>query len=73
MAEEPDRGFKLDMEHQTGSKLGKKYFKAIYYYPAYLTHMQSTLCEIPGWMKHNLESRLLGEISTTSGIQMIPL
>ena len=42
MAEEPDRGFKLDMEHQTGSKLGKKYFKAIYYYPAYLTSMQST-------------------------------
>ena len=41
-AEEPDRGFELDMEHQTDSKLGKKYFKAIYYYPAYLTSMHST-------------------------------
>ena len=62
MAEEPDRGFKLDMEHQTGSKLGKKYFKAIYYYPAYLTYMQSISCEMLGWMNHKLESRLSGEI-----------
>ena len=42
MAEEPDRGFKLDMEHQTGSKLGKKYIKAVYGHPAYLAYMQST-------------------------------
>ena len=53
MAEEPDRGFKLDMEHQTGSKLGKKYFKAIYYYPAYLTSMHSTSGEMSRWMKHS--------------------
>ena len=51
----------LDMEHQTGSKLGKKYIKAVYCYPAYLTYMQSTSCEMLGWMKHKLESRLLGE------------
>ena len=51
----------LDMEQQTGSKLGKEYVKAVYYYPAYLTYMQSTSCEILGWMKHKLESRLAGE------------
>ena len=51
-----------DME-QTGCKLGKKYLKAVYCHPAYLTYMQSTSCEISGWMKHKLESRLLGEIS----------
>ena len=62
-----------DMEQLTGSKLGKEYIRAVYCHPAYLTHMQSTLCEIPGWLKHKLESRLPGEISTTSGIQMIPL
>ena len=62
-----------DMEQQTGSKLGKVYSKAVYCHPAYLTYMQSTSCEIPGWMNHNLESRLLGEISTTSDMQMIPL
>ena len=55
-----------DMDQQTGSKLGKEYIKAVYRHPAYLTYMQSTLCEMPGWMKHKLESRLLGEISTTS-------
>ena len=48
------------MEQQTGSKSGKEYIKAVYYHPAYLTSMQSTSCEMPGWMKHNLESRLLG-------------
>ena len=53
----------LDLEQQTGFKLGKEYIKAIYYYPAYLTYMLSTSCEMPGWMKHKLESRLLGEIS----------
>ena len=52
-----------DMQQQTGSKLGKEYIKAIYCYPAYLTYMQSTSCEILDWMKHKLESRLLGEVS----------
>ena len=63
--------FELDMKQQTGSKLGKKYVKAVYCNPVYLTSMQCTSCKIPGWMKHKLESRLLGEISTTSNIQMI--
>ena len=58
---------------QTGSKLGKESVKAVYCHPAYLTYMQSTFCKMLGWMKHRLESRLLGEISTTSDIQMIPL
>ena len=62
----------LDIEEQTGSKLGKEYIKAVYCHPAYLTHMHSTSCEMLGWMKHKLESRLPGEISTTSDIQMIP-
>ena len=60
-----------DMEQWTGSKLGKVYIKAIYCHPAYLTYMQSTSCEMPGWMKHKLESRLSGEISATSDTQMI--
>ena len=51
---------------QTGSKVGKEYVKAVYCHPAYLTYMQSISCEMPGWMKHKLESRLLGEISITS-------
>ena len=54
------------MEQWTGSKLGKEYVKAIYCHPAYFKSMQSTLCEMPGWMKHKLGSRLLGEISVTS-------
>ena len=62
----------LDMEQQTGSKSGKEYVKAIYCHPAYLTYMQSTLCEMPGWMKQKVESRLPGELSTTSDMQMIP-
>ena len=62
----------LDMEQQTGSKLGKEYIKAVYCHPAYLTYMQSTSCEMPGWMKHKLESRLPGEISITSDMQMTP-
>ena len=61
----------LDME-QTGSESGKEYVKAVYCHPAYLTCMQSTSCEMPDWMKHKLESRLLGEISTTSDMQMTP-
>ena len=51
----------LDIE-QTGSKSGKEYIKAVCRHSAYLTYMQSTSCEMPGWMKHKLESRLLGEI-----------
>ena len=50
-----------DMEQWTGSKLGKEYVKAVYCHPAYLTYMQSTLFEMPGWMKHGLESRLPGK------------
>ena len=53
----------LDMEQQTGSKLGKEYIKAVYCHPVYLTHMQSTLWETLDWEKHKLESRLPGEIS----------
>ena len=60
----------LDMEQQTGSKLGKEYIKAVYCHPAYLTYMQSTSCEMPGWMNHKLESRLLREILITSDTQM---
>ena len=60
------------MEQQTGSKLGKGYVKAVYCHPAYLTYMQSTSCEMPDWMKHKLESRLQGEISKTSDMQMTP-
>ena len=63
----------LDMEQWTGSKLGKGYIKAVYCHPAYLTYMQSTSCEMLGWMNHKKESRLLGEISTTLYMQMIPL
>ena len=55
-----------DMEQQTGSKLGKEYVKALYCHPVYLTYMQSTSCEMPGWMKQKLESRLPGETSITS-------
>ena len=62
----------LDMEQQTGSKLGKEYVKAVYCHPAYLTCMQSTSYDMLGWMKHKLESRLLGEISITSDIQIKP-
>ena len=60
------------MEKQTGSKLGKEYVKAVYCHSAYLIYMQSTSCEISGWMKHKLESRLPGEISITSDMQMTP-
>ena len=57
------------MEQQTGSKLGKEYVKAVYCHPAYLTYMQNTSCEMPGWMKHKLESRLLREISITNNLR----
>ena len=59
-----------DMEQQTGSKLGKEYAKAVCCHPAFLISVQSTSCNMPGWMKHKLESRLPGEISITSDIQM---
>ena len=51
-----------NVEQQTGSKLGKEYIKAVYCHPAYLTYMQSTSYEMPGWMKHKLDSRLPGDI-----------
>ena len=57
-----------DMEQQTGSKLGKEYVKAAYCHPAYLTYMQSTSCEMLGWMNNKLKSRLSGEISKTSDV-----
>ena len=63
----------LDMDQQIGSKLGKEYVKAVYCYPIYFTYMESTLCEMPGWMKLKLESSFLGEISTISYMQMIAL
>ena len=63
----------LDMEQWTGSKLGKEYNQAVYCHLAYLTYMQNTSCEIPGWMNCKLESRLPEEISTTSDMQMMPL
>ena len=63
----------LDLEQQTGSKSGKEYIKAAYCHPAYLIYMQSTSCEMLGWMKHELESRLPEEISITSDMQLTPL
>ena len=65
----PIQQLELDMEQQTGSKSRKEYVKAVYCHPAYLTYMQSTLCEMLGWMKHKLESKLPGEISITSDMQ----
>ena len=62
----------LDMEQRTGYKSGNEYVKAVYCHPAYLTYMQSTSCEMLGWMRHKLESRLPGEISVTSDVQMAP-
>ena len=62
----------LHMEEQIGSKLGKEYVKAVYCHAAYLTYMQSTSREMLSWVKHKLESRLPGEISITSDMQMTP-
>ena len=62
----------LDMEQQTGSRLGKEYVKAVYRHPAYLTYTQSTSCKMLGWMKHEVDSRLLGETLITSDMQMTP-
>ena len=73
----PDKKQQLerDMEQRTGSKLGKKYVKAVYCHchSAYLTYMQNTLYEMSGWMTHKLESRLLGEMSTTSDMCKVKL
>ena len=63
----------LGMEQQTGSKLEKEYVKAVYYHSAYVTYMQNISYEMPGWMKCKLESRLPGEISIASDMQMTPL
>ena len=68
-----DTNLELDVEQQTGSKLGKEYIEAIYCHSAYLTSMQSTSYEMPGWINHKVQSRLLGEISITSDMQMISL
>ena len=65
--------FILDMEQWTGSKLGKDYVEAVYYYRVYLTYIQSTSYEMLSWMTHKLESRLKREIETSSDMQMIPL
>ena len=69
----------LDMEKWTGSKWRKEYVKVAYCHPAYLTYaehffffLQSTFCEMPGWMKHKLESRFPGEIAIISDMQMTP-
>ena len=61
------------MEQWTGSKLRKELVKAKYCHPTYLTYIQNTSCEMPGWMNHKLKSRLPGETSTTSDLQMLPL
>ena len=60
----------LDMEQETGFKSGKQYIKAVYCHPVYLTYMQSTSCEMLGWIKQKLEWRFLGEIPITSDMQM---
>ena len=59
-----------DMKQRTGSKLGKEYVKAVYCHPAYLNYMKSTSCDMLGWMKHKLESKLQGEISIISDMQL---
>ena len=61
-----------DMEQQNSSKLGKEHVKSVYYHPVYLTYVQSTSCEMLGWIKHKLESRLLEGISITSDMHMTP-
>ena len=63
---------KPEVEQWTGSKLGKEYVKAVCCQPAYLTYMQIKSCEMLGWMKHKLVSRLPGEISITSDMQVTP-
>ena len=70
--QEKKQQLELDMEQQTGSKLGKEYVKAVYCHPSYLTYVQNTSCEMLGWMNHKLESRFPGKISITSDMQMTP-
>ena len=60
----------LDMEQRTSSNLGKEYIKAVYCHPAYLTYIQTTSCEMLGWIKHKLESSFPGEVFITSDTQM---
>ena len=67
-----EQQLELDMKQWTGSKLGKEYIKAVYCHPDYSSYMQSTSCEMLDWMKHKLESRLPGEISVTSDMQITP-
>ena len=62
----------LDIKQQISSKSGKEYVKAVYCHPTYLTYMQSTSCKMLGWMNHKLESRLPGEMSIPSDMQMTP-
>ena len=69
----PMRQLEPDIKQLTGSKFGKEYDKAVYCHSAYLTFMQHTSCEVPGWRIHKLESRLPGEITTTSDMEMISL
>ena len=71
--QDKNQKLELDMEQLTGSKLGKQYVKAVYCHPAYLTYMQSISRKMLGWIKHKLESRLAGEISTISDTDMNPL
>ena len=66
-----EQQIEVDREQQTCSKMGKEYVKAVYGHPGYLTYMQST-CEMPGWIKHRLETRLPWEISVISNLQMTP-
>ena len=67
------QSLELDMEQLTGSELEEEYDKAVYCHLVYLTFVQSTSCEMPGWVTNNLESRLLGEITAVSDVQIIPL
>ena len=62
----------LDLEQWTGSKLGKEYIEAVHCDPTYLIYTQSTSHEMPGWIKHKLESRFPGQVSVTSDMQMTP-
>ena len=71
--QEKKQQLEVDMEQWTSSKLGKEYVKAVYCHCAYLTYMKSTSYDMLGWMTCRLESRLIGEISTTSDMQMITL
>ena len=72
LCESQKKQLELDLEQQTGSKSGKEYTKAVYRHPAYLIYMQNTVWDMQGGMKHKLESRLLSEISITSGIHKTP-